>query len=230
LPEELSNYRNPNSKPEAKANAQVLIAFLRKRLEAGLSAKRPVAEDITVGDWLRKFTRIETSPRTGINISENGSCSEDTLTTYESYFKCHLEGDPILNLKMAELEKQDVDLSTRMSVKEMAERKDKDGKIRVPGWEMGGTRTFVGVIKFVRMAFKNYEAANECWLNPYRNVKEPKYESIDKGRIHGRGNTEILFSGRSLDYYGGGGLRGHILGGAAPCRGVCLEARRPGLA
>jgi hypothetical protein len=50
--------------------------FLRKRLEAGLSAKRPSAADITVGDWLRKFTRIETSPRTGINISENGSCSE----------------------------------------------------------------------------------------------------------------------------------------------------------
>jgi integrase len=181
LPEELSNYRNPSSKPEAKANVQVLIAFLRKRLEAGLSAKRPVTEDITVGDWLRKFTRIETSPRTGINISENGSCSEDTLTTYESYFKCHLEGDPILDLKMAELEKQDViDLSTRMSVKKMAERKDKDGKIRVPGREMGGTRTFVGVIKFVRMAFKNYEAANECWLNPYRGVKEPKYESIER--------------------------------------------------
>jgi hypothetical protein len=79
LPEGLLNNRNPNSKPEAKAGAQVLTAFLRKRLEAGLPAKRPVAEDITVGGWLRKFTRIETSPRTGIKISENGSCSEDTL-------------------------------------------------------------------------------------------------------------------------------------------------------
>jgi integrase len=66
LPDELSLYRNPKTKPEAKAHAQVLIAFLRKRQEAGLSAKRPVAEDITVGDWLRKFTRIETSPRTGV--------------------------------------------------------------------------------------------------------------------------------------------------------------------
>jgi hypothetical protein len=67
-----------------------------------------------------------------------------------------------------------------MSVKKIAERKDKDGTTRVPGREMGGTRTFVGVIKFVRMAFKNYEAANECRLNPYRSVREPKYESIER--------------------------------------------------
>jgi hypothetical protein len=72
------------------------------------------------------------------------------------------------------------ELSNRMSVKKIAERKDKNGKIRVPGREMGGTRTFVGVIKFVRMAFKNYEAANECWLNPYRTIKEPKYKSIER--------------------------------------------------
>jgi len=82
LPEEISNYRNPKTKPEAKANAQVLIAFLKKRLEAGLSAKRSTSEDITVGDWLKKFIRLDTSPRTGINIAENGSCSEDTLITY----------------------------------------------------------------------------------------------------------------------------------------------------
>ena len=181
LPEEISNYRNPKTKPEAKANAQVLIAFLKKRLEAGLSAKRSTSEDITVGDWLKKFIRLDTSPRTGINIAENGSCSEDTLITYESYYKCHIKGDPILNLKMAELERQDViDLSSRMSVKKIAERRDKDGKVITPGWEMGGTRTFVGVIKFFRMAFKNYESANECWLNPYRSLKEPKYESVER--------------------------------------------------
>ena len=51
LPEELSNYRSPKSKPEAKANAQVLISFLKKRMETGLSAKRVVSEDITVGAW-----------------------------------------------------------------------------------------------------------------------------------------------------------------------------------
>ena len=181
LPEELSNYRNPKTKPEAKSNAQVLIAFLKKRLETGLPAKRASFEDITVGDWLQKFTSLETSPRTGINITENGSVSEDTLTTYESYYKCHIIGDPIIGLKMAELEKQDViDLSTRMSVKKIAEKKDGSGRITDPGREMGGTRTFVGVIKFFRMAFNNYESVNEGWLNPYRNIKEPKYESVER--------------------------------------------------
>ena len=184
LPDELSIYRNPKTKPEAKANVQVLIAFLKKKQETGLTAKRTVSEDITVGNWLQKFTSLETSPRTGINIAENGSVSEDTLTNYESYYRCHIVGDPILRLKMAELEKQDViDLSTRMSVKKIAERKDSGGKIIDPGREMSGTRTFVGVIKFFRMAFKNYESVNDGWLNPYRNIKEPKYESVERDAL-----------------------------------------------
>ena len=45
---------------------------------------------------------------------------------------------------------------------------------------MGGTRTFVGVIKFFRMAFKNYESSNDSWLNPCRTLKEPKYESVER--------------------------------------------------
>ena len=181
LPEELFNYRNPKTKPEAKSNAQVLVAFLKKKLEVGLSAKRMVPEDITVGDWLQKFIHLDTSPRTGINIAENGSCSEDTLITYESYFKCHIKGDPILGLKMTELVKQDViDLSTRMSVKKIGGRRDKNGNVTSPGREMGGTRTFVGVLKLFRMAFKNYESANENWLNPYRGIKEPKYASVER--------------------------------------------------
>jgi integrase/recombinase XerD len=181
LPDELSNYRNPKTKPEAKSYVQILIAFLKKKLEAGSLARRIVTEDITVGDWLKKFISIETSPRTGINIAENGSCSEDSILTYESYFRCHIEGDPILELKMAEVDRHDViDLSTRMAIKKIGERKNKAGEIISPGREMGGTRTFVGVIKFFRMAFKNYESSNENWVNPYRTLKEPKYESVER--------------------------------------------------
>jgi len=181
LPDVLSQYRKPTTKPAARAGVNALIAYLKKKQEEGSSAIRIKAEDITVGEWLKKFIRLETSPRTGINITENGSCSEDTLMTYESYFRCHIEGDPILELKMAELEKQDViDLSTRMSVKKIAEKRDGEGKVTRPGREMGGTRTFVGVIKFFRMAFKNYEGANENWRNPYRSIREPKYESVER--------------------------------------------------
>jgi hypothetical protein len=57
LPDELFNYRNPKTKPDAKANARILIAFLKKKMETGGSARRVVTEDITVGDWLRKFIK-----------------------------------------------------------------------------------------------------------------------------------------------------------------------------
>jgi hypothetical protein len=49
LPDELSLYRNPKTKP--KANVQVLIAFLKKKLEAGTAVKRAASEDITVGEF-----------------------------------------------------------------------------------------------------------------------------------------------------------------------------------
>jgi integrase/recombinase XerD len=177
----LAGYRNPSTKPEAKAYVRALVALLRKKIEENGNARRIIAEDVTVGEWVKKFIALDTSPRTGINIAENGSCSEDTLTTYKSYFDCHIEGDPILELKMTEVDRQDViDLSTRMSVKKIGERKTRDGKITAAGRDMGGTRTFVGVIKFFRMAFKNYESSNDGWLNLYRTLKEPKYESAER--------------------------------------------------
>jgi hypothetical protein len=52
LPEELSNYRNPNSKPEAKAHAQVLIAYLKMKQSEG-GTQRARAETITVGEFAR---------------------------------------------------------------------------------------------------------------------------------------------------------------------------------
>jgi hypothetical protein len=127
LPGELSNYRNPNSKSEA--NAQVLIAFLRKRLEAGLSAKRPVAEGITVGAWIEKFAALETSPRTGINASRTRPYSPDTVGTYRSYYNAHIKGDPFARLKMAEVEEENAtEYITRLSVKKLDTKKDKVGR------------------------------------------------------------------------------------------------------
>jgi integrase len=168
LPEELSNYRNPNSKPEAKANAQVLITFLRKRLEAGLSAKRPVAEDITVGAWIEKFTAIETSPRTGFNASRNRPYSPDTVETYRGYYNTHIKGDPFTRLKMAEVEEEDaMEYITRLSVKKLDTKKGKAGR------PMGGTRTFAGVIIFIRMAFREYQRKNRKWFNPFQYINPP---------------------------------------------------------
>ncbi|MDR1072120.1 MAG: hypothetical protein LBL45_00380, partial [Treponema sp.] len=99
LPDELSNYRNPKTKPEAKANIRVFIVFLKKKLEAGAAVRRVAAEDITVGDWIKKFTDLETNPRTGINASKNRPFSCDTLAHYADYYRLHVKDDPIANLK-----------------------------------------------------------------------------------------------------------------------------------
>jgi len=66
LPAELAHLRNPKNKDAAEAAAQALIVFLRKKQEEGC-ARRVSVDDITVGDWIKKFTELDTSPRTGIN-------------------------------------------------------------------------------------------------------------------------------------------------------------------
>jgi hypothetical protein len=47
-----------------------LIAYLKnKQIEGG--ARRVNILDITVGNWIEKFTSVDTSPRTGINAQKN---------------------------------------------------------------------------------------------------------------------------------------------------------------
>ena len=79
LPDELANLRYPKKKSDAKAAVDVLIAYLRKKQEEEGSARRVTTDDITVNEWVKKFTAIETSPRTGINASKNRPYSLDTL-------------------------------------------------------------------------------------------------------------------------------------------------------
>jgi integrase/recombinase XerD len=169
LPEELFNYRNPKTSPEAKASVQVLIAFLKKKQETEGSARRVQVEDVTVGDWLEKFTSIETSPRSGINAAENKPYSVATLKGYKKDFNLHVKNDPICRLKMTEVEEDDaLEFITRMSVKNLKR-----------GVAMGGTRTFAKVIKFVRMGFKAFgqKRQNYRWINPFQYMKAPKYKS-----------------------------------------------------
>jgi integrase len=130
-----------------------------------------------------KFTAMETSPRTGVHAAENRPYSVGTLKNYKDYYK-HLENDPLLELKMAEVEEEDIlDFCTRMSLKKIDERKDRDGKVTVPGRPMGGTRTFKGVVLLVRMAFKSYQHKNHKWLNPFSYLKAPDYESVERDAL-----------------------------------------------
>ena len=172
LPDELAHYRNPKTKsgkPDvslAEAGALALIAYLKQKQSDG-GARRITAEDVTVGEWVKKFTAIETSPRTGINASKNRPYSPGTVNMYDNYYECHIKGDPITKLKMTEVEEEDIlDFNTRMSVKKL-----KDGR------PMGGTRTYKGVLGLVRTAFGNYQRKNRKWLNPFLYIDSPKYSS-----------------------------------------------------
>jgi hypothetical protein len=119
LPAELATFRNPNTIPAAEAGAFALIEFLKNRQKEG-GTIRVSTEDITVGAWLKKFTTIDTSPRTGINASKNRPYSPDTLLDYKSYYDCHVKDDPIVELKMADIEEEDVlEYMSRLSVKKI---------------------------------------------------------------------------------------------------------------
>jgi integrase len=167
FPDELADYRNPKNEKAAKAGATALILYLRKKQEEG-SARRVSVEDITVGDWIKKFTVLETSPRTGINAAKNRPFSLETLHSYKSYYELHVKGDPICTLKMAEVEEEDIlEFITRLSVSEL---KDRSGR------KMGGTRKFTLVISFVRTAFNSYQRKNKIKTNPFQYISKPSYK------------------------------------------------------
>ena len=168
LPEALGDHRYPKNKTAANAAARAFIAYLKEnQIQETLEKKsrRVTLDEMTVGEWIEPFTAIDSSPRADIKINENSTPSIDTYENYESYYRLHIKGDPLLDLKITELEQQDIlDFGKRMAKKKMSN-----------GFLMGGTRTFVGVIKFVRMTFNNYQQKNIKWYNPYRGIKEPKY-------------------------------------------------------
>jgi integrase len=164
FPPELAFHSFPKSMPAAKVGADALIAFLKNKIENG-NIRRISAEDITVGTWIEKFTIIDKSPRTGINASKNRSYSEDTIDGYLGYYNVHIKNDPFCLLKMAETTEDDaVEFCTRMSL-----RKKDNGDFLI------GTRTFVGIVVFVRMTFKMYQRKNRGWLNPFLNLDAPTY-------------------------------------------------------
>jgi integrase/recombinase XerD len=167
LPDALAQYRNPKTKSAAETGAYALIQYLKKNQEAEGGARRVRVDDISVGGWVEKFTVLETSPRTGINVSKNRPYSSDTVQTYRGYWETHIKGDPFMELRMAEVEEEDVtEYITRLSVKKLA-----------GGRPCGGTRTFAGVIGFIRMAFKEYQRKNRRWFNPFQYIDPPAINS-----------------------------------------------------
>ena len=178
FPNELADHRCPKTKAMAEAGAFMLINYLKKKQEEEGGARRVVAEDIAVGAWVEKFINIETSPRTGINASKNRPYSFNTVDVYKSYFNCHIKDDPISKLKMAEVEEEDIlEYVSRLSIKKL-----KNGK------QTGGTRTFTGVIAFIRLAFNEYQRKARGWINPFQYIDPPKtnktsWDALPEGEV-----------------------------------------------
>jgi len=166
LPDELACHRNPKTKTAAEAAALALIKYLGNKREEG-AARRVTVVDIIVGDWIEKFTRMESSPRTGVNASRNRPYSPNTVDNYRRCFVTHVSGDVFCSLKMAEVEEDDaLEFMARLSVKRLAN-----------GNPMSGSRTFAIVVIFVRMAFKAYHRKNRTWLNPFQYIDPPIVDS-----------------------------------------------------
>jgi hypothetical protein len=103
LPDTLAQYRAPKNKSEAKSGVLALIQYLEKQLEQN-EARRSYNEAVTVGEWVSRFTEIETSLRTARNANKNKPYSLGTLDTYKTYYKRHIKEDLFADILMSEVD------------------------------------------------------------------------------------------------------------------------------
>lgn len=174
FPDALAMYRRPGSKSFAERGAIALIEYLKK--EADPRKADLASDDPLVGDWLRKFIVFEGNPRSARITAKNRPYSPTTIRAYRSGFNAYLKNDPLMKRHIRDLEQTD-----------MLEFMSRIGEIRVclpkkpgavsdrnrQGHKMAGTRTFEHVIKFVRMAFREYGKTHPRWLNPFQSIDAP---------------------------------------------------------
>jgi integrase/recombinase XerD len=172
LPADLIQYRNPKTRADAKAGVLALITYLKNKQDEG-SARRETVEEITVGAWLKKFTAMDTSPRTGINAARNRPYSAGTIASYKGYYETHIKSDFIANLSMREIQEEDaLEFATRLSLKKMKN-----------GQALAGTRTYAGVLGFIRMAFREYQRRCVRWANPLQSMDRPVYNKKNRDAL-----------------------------------------------
>ncbi|MDR1249945.1 MAG: hypothetical protein LBK63_11650, partial [Treponema sp.] len=150
FPPELAVYHNPKTYAAAEAGAFALIALL-KNTDARDAALKG---DRAVGKWLRLFCTIAESPKGTRNIAENRPYSEQSVDRLKSLYETHMKDDPFMDLLMSEVESSDA----LAFIGRMGQRKLEGGRYRNKKEQpkMMGTETFDKLVKFLRMAFKEY--------------------------------------------------------------------------
>jgi integrase len=162
FPVELAHLREPKSKPAAETAADALITFLKNQLSLGRLKLH--YEDVTIGEWLKRFISLVNNPRSARLISDGIPYSTDTIEGYRQKYEQYLKDDPFMKIKMAEADESDA-LSFNGRLGLMKNKKNES---------IAGTRTYEITSRFVRMAFHEYEEENHGWYNPFRNIKAPK--------------------------------------------------------
>jgi integrase len=157
--------RNPKTKTAAENAATARIHYLKTRLEAGAPAVS--TETVKVGPWLERFISLDDNPRAARIMGEGSPYSVETIELYRLKYARYIKGDPFCKLKMAEAEQSHaLAFMTRLGLR------GKDA--RHGGGTIAGTQTYEIVLKFVRMAFREYGRTHEAWWNPFDRIDPPK--------------------------------------------------------
>jgi integrase len=166
MPPELSRFSNPKSKSAGEAGVMALINLLK-----GDNSKAIRKDSVTVGAWLRLFTSVDTSPKAARLVNKNRPYSDGSVDRLKGLYDVHMKDDPFMCVLMSEAESQDaLAFINRMSQREL-EGRYKNWKVKP---KMIGTESFIKLIKFVRMAFKEYSRERPYWQNPFRDIEPPK--------------------------------------------------------
>jgi integrase len=166
FPVELIAYSFPKTKAAAESAAMILITFLK-------NAGTPISKsDFLVGDWLRLFTSITESPKGARNIAENNPYSEQSVDRLKGLYDVHMKDDRFMKLLMSEVETSDaLAFINRMGLRKLTGGLYRNKKEQP---QMMGTETFAKLIKFVRMAFKEYGRERPHWRNAFQYIEPPK--------------------------------------------------------
>jgi hypothetical protein len=107
FPDALAQYRASKNKTAEESGVLALIQYLEKQLKQN-EARKSFHEAVIVGEWVSRFTEIETSLRTAKNANKSKPYSLGTLDTYKTYYNCHIKGDPFAEILMSEVDEDDV--------------------------------------------------------------------------------------------------------------------------
>jgi integrase len=166
FPTELVIHSNPKTKTAAETGALALISFLK---DSGAAVKK---EDTPVGEWLRLFCSITESPKGARNVAENRPYSEQSVDRLKTLYEIHMKDDPFMELPMSEVEVSDaLAFINRMGLRKLAGGRYRNKKEQP---RMMGTETFDKLVKFLRMAFKEYGRSRPYWHNAFQSIDPPK--------------------------------------------------------